>query len=440
MHKLLPIVLSALMLWGCGSGSERPSHPRTPQGSTGLYAAQPDSPYANVLPECAFVFVRGGNNNANRACTMNRLPLLGQDHETIEVEHIMSRTVISHDWMGVRFEQLLEELPDDLLQLFQAVTAVVIGADIRPSYYWTATGAIYLDPSRLWLTEAEKNTISRAPDFRSEFGQELDFTVLWRYVKDDTNAWRHYSLSGPETQRPLSHIVYPMASLLFHELAHANDYIPPTEIPHIDRRRTVLQAAIALESNNISAQLRNAMPLRSEMLFGLADVMYLGDSATAAQRALSAEQVGLEFADDIASDTYSYSTSAEDTAMLFEEAMMRYHFGIERDLAFTDAPDSRQALCNDYVVRWGSRGRVGDPDVRERVALILPLFLDRNDVSEYLDALDAPTHLAEGRGWCETLSQPAFSPALLKAQPVNPPLPEQEQEQEHRHTPGHPHH
>jgi hypothetical protein len=436
MHKLLPILLSAFMLWSCGSGSERPSHPRLPQPDPGLYAAQAEGPYADVLPRCAFVYVRGGNNSANRPCTMERLPLLGQEEGAIGVEQILSRTVVSHDWMAVRFEQLLEELPDDLLQLFQAVTAVVIGADIRPSYYWTATGAIYLDPSRLWLTAEEKNTISRAPDFRSEFGQELNFTVLWRYVKEDANAWRHYSLSGPESRRPLSHIVYPMASLLFHELAHANDYIPPAEIPHLDRRQTVLQAAIALEHNNISAQLKNAMPLGSKMLFELADIMYLGSSAEPGHRALSAEQVGLEFVDDIASDTYSYSTSAEDTAMLFEEAMMRYHFGIERDLAFTDAPESRQALCNDYVVRWGSRGRVGDPDVRARVALILPLFLDRHDVSKYLEALDTPSSLAQGLGWCDTLGQPAAGPALLKAQPVNPPLPEQE----NRHGPGHPHH
>lgn len=438
MHKLLSSVLIALLLLGCGSGSS--SHPRIPLSPSGNdahhYPVQPDGPYAEALARCAFEYLRDGHNDINRACTMEALPLLGQEAADVDIDLILSRTLVSHDWMAVRFEQLLNELPEDLMQMFQSVTAVVIGADIRPSYYWAATGAIYLDPSRLWLTAAEKNTISRAPDFRSDFGRDLEFTVLWRYVKNGTDAWRQYSLTGPETQRPLDDIVYPMASLLFHELAHANDFIPPAQIPYLNPRRTVLEAAVALEQDNISSQLSNALPLQSQMLFELAQVMYVGESATLEQRALSAERVGLEFANDAASDTYAYSTSAEDTAMLFEEAMMRYHFGIERDLAFTDTPDGSDAWCNDYVVRWGSRGRVGEPSVRARLALILPLFLDRHDVGDYLNAMDTPASLEPGLGWCESVSPRASAPGLHKASPDNPPLPVQE----HRHGPGHPHH
>src|SRR5690625_7492174 len=64
-----------------------------------------------------------------------------------------------------------------------------------------------------------------------------------------------------------------MASLLFHELAHANDFIPPAQIPHLNPDNTVLEAAVALEDDGISAQLYNDRPLQSEMLFGLAQVM-----------------------------------------------------------------------------------------------------------------------------------------------------------------------
>src|SRR5690625_5805632 len=103
-----------------------------------------------------------------------------------------------------------------------------------------------------------------------------------------------------------------MASLLFHELAHANDFIPPAQIPHLNPDNTVLEAAVALEDDGISAQLYNDRPLQSEMLFGLAQVMYVGESASAAQRALTAEEVGLEFANDAATDPYAYSTRAEE--------------------------------------------------------------------------------------------------------------------------------
>src|SRR5690625_4977257 len=216
MHKLLSGVLITLLLVGCGSGSS--SHPRLPQSPAANdvrhYPVEPDGPYAEVLAQCAFEYIRDGHNDINRTCPMRTLPRLRREQPDAEIDQIHSGALLSHDWMAGRCEQYLNALPHDLFRQCQSVTAVVIGADIRPSDSWAATGAIYLDRSRLWLTEAEKNTISRAPDFRADFGSELAFTELWRYTKNGDNAWRQYSLSGPETQRPLSDIVHPMASLL----------------------------------------------------------------------------------------------------------------------------------------------------------------------------------------------------------------------------------
>src|SRR5690625_1918442 len=175
MHKLLSGVLITLLLVGCGSGSS--SHPRLPQSPAANdvrhYPVEPDGPYAEVLAQCAFEYIRDGHNDINRTCPMSTLPLLGQEEADVDIGLILSRTLVSDDWMAVRFEQLLNDLPDELVQMLQAVTALVIAAYIRPTYCWAATGAIYLDPPRLWLTEAEKNTISRAPAFRSDFGSEL---------------------------------------------------------------------------------------------------------------------------------------------------------------------------------------------------------------------------------------------------------------------------
>lgn len=435
----------ALALTACGgSGNShrlvvQPEAPPPPASE--MKPARPQGPHAAVLAECAFVYNRDGTNDISRACSMERLPLLGQEVQQIGREAILNRTLVSHDWMALRFEQLLDQLPADLLQLFQGVTAVVIGSEIRPSYYWSATGAIYLDPARLWLLESEKNTISRAPDFRSDFDRELNFTALWRYVKNNDYAWRNYSLDGPETERPLSDIVAPMAALLFHELAHANDFIPPAKLNQVDRQRTVLEAAIELERDNISAQLSNAQPLGSELLFGLAEVMYRGETASASQRALSAEDVGLAFEDDIANDSYAYTSSAEDTAMLFEEVMMRYHFDIERDVAFTDRPkDESQASCDEYLVRWGRRGRGGDPGVRARIELILPLFLDHNQIEDYLDVLEAPSDLTAGQGWCANLSLAPLSAAELSISSASRPRSKTLPEQDKRRLEGHPHH
>ena len=76
----------------------------------------------------------------------------------IDTDAIMQRLVVSHDWMGQRFKEVLDILPAEILQLMSGVTAVVIDDDIRPSYYTNWTGAIYLDPANLWLTNDDSLT------------------------------------------------------------------------------------------------------------------------------------------------------------------------------------------------------------------------------------------------------------------------------------------
>src|SRR5690625_6022012 len=88
MHKLLSGVLITLLLVGCGSGSS--SHPRLPQSPAANdvrhYPVEPDGPYAEVLAQCAFEYIRDGHNDINRTCPMSTLPLLGQEEARSE-EH-----------------------------------------------------------------------------------------------------------------------------------------------------------------------------------------------------------------------------------------------------------------------------------------------------------------------------------------------------------------
>jgi hypothetical protein len=72
MNKPLSLLLLCLLLAACG-------------GSVGsrLTPAVSDGPYAQDLVACAHVFKRGGNNSHN-FCSLNRLPLLGQEHEQLE--------------------------------------------------------------------------------------------------------------------------------------------------------------------------------------------------------------------------------------------------------------------------------------------------------------------------------------------------------------------
>lgn len=440
--RLLCALSLATLLTACGGESSGVGRLDVRAPDSGMRPARPGAPYAHALGPCARLYVRGGNNSFD-PCTLEQLPLLGQAQSEITVEAIMGRTLVSHEWMAERFEQSLDALPQDLRALFGGVTAVVIGADIRPSYYWLNTGAIYLDPATLWLTIEERDTISREPDYRSDFDAELQFDTLGRYVRDGDYAWHNAPLTGPGEDRALETILAPMASLLFHELAHANDYLPPSEHATLNPQWRVAEAATQLQSESVSAALAGTYPLSSMLMMDLAEVMFQGRSATEGERALMAQEVGLEFATDFATDSYAYVNGGdrelffEDTAMLFEEAMMQHHFGVMRDMAFTNRPEGEDSYCNDYVVRWGSRGRVGHEQIRPRVALVLSRLLDESDVTPYIEQLEPAERLTNNTGWCANLQPQAIGIHGEAGSRWQEPLPQQ---QRNRYAPGHPHH
>jgi hypothetical protein len=334
------------------------------------------------------------------------------DVEVPEIDDIMQRLVVSHDWMGERFGEALALLPWEILDLMGAVTAIVIDDDIRPSYYSSLTGAIYLDPATLWLTNEEKATVSTEPDYRAGFGAELGFRSLGRYVLNDDYAYDYYPLDGTQ-EREIEDILYRLSALLLHELGHANDYFPPSIIADLDPNQSLAQAGNAWKPERVSERLTADSPLSSEMLLGLAEVMFRGQAASDSQRALSAAEVGASFETDVASDDYNYSTPREDVAMLFEEAMMKYLFDIDRDIAFTPRPEDA-AGCSDYIVDWGNRNRVGHVEVIDRAEFVVTEMLPGLDWGLFFEELPFPTPMQMGLDWCSNLQlgvPPSFSAA-----------------------------
>lgn len=358
------------------------------------------SPYSSKIVDC----VRIVNDNPASNCKLSTLPFIGQKTSQPTKADILAQTVVSHPWMATRFEQLLDQMPNDIFLLFRGVTAVVIGADIRPSHYRSDSGAIYLDPADLWLIASERATISTEEDFRSGFSDGLKFRRLWRYVQGKSDAFGHFPLNGPVSSRSIGDIVRPMAALLFHELAHANDFMPPTYVAQLNPQLTAADAIDSLASARISTGLTAQAPLNSQMQFGLGQVMFRGVTATSAQKQLSPEQVGLDFSLDGASDSYAYSSQFEDTAMLFEEVMMKHHYNIDREQAFTDAPPDVGATCANYIVRWGTRNRIGEPLVKSRAQVIVHKLLGINDSTLYFAALPLPRNMLAGVDWCNNLS------------------------------------
>ena len=374
------------------------------------YAYRPSSPYANVLSQCVY------SNQLNDSCTINQLPLIGQTSNDLNHETILDRVLVSHDWMGDNFAAFLTQLDpnSDFARLLQSVTAIVISYDIRPSFYWVVTGAIYLDPNDLWLTPIQRDTINEAPDYRSNFGNELNFMMPWRYVKNNQYA----SLSVPVTARAyrtLAQINPDLASLLYHELAHANDFFPRSVHTSLagprlldDYRRRNANKSL------ISDKVSTIYPLSSTEMTGLANVSFLGDTANNLQKTYQPSDVSTFFSTDIASDFYAYSSTREDTAMLFEEAMMSYRYQILRDVAVTNKPAVLTA--DTLLIDWGQRGRIADDSLENRAALVIDEILPELNGISLIESLPEPVAMTQGQSWRQAL---AISPANRQLKSLN---------------------
>lgn len=368
-------------------------------GMRGVQPYHANGPHARHLRECALA------DNEGDVCAFSQLPFVAMEHAYPSVDDIMDRVLVSHQWMGERFEQLLHTLPADVRVLMGSVTAIVIADDIRPSYYWSLTGAIYLDGYHLWLTPEERSTFSslRISAIPNEKHSALPFHAWWRYVKDDDFAYRMWG-DWDATERDIEQAVLPIAATLFHELAHANDYFPADELRSIDRSWTVARARAELEPVRASAALYHSAPLHSEVMFRVAAAIHRQAPLTGSDAKMVAEDVGLAFQMGLANDDYAYISRFEDVAMLFEETMMLRHYRVQRDVAYLHpAAVPENAQCDDFLVGWGTRNRIADVEVRPRAQLVAEAIMPSRQWPSFFAALPAPQFLPFGKGWCQSL-------------------------------------
>jgi len=360
------------------------------------FAYDNSSPYSQDIVNCVY------SNQLSSSCTLLTLPLIAQQSLSPSVDDIMSRVVVSHQWMGDRFKDFLLTNDDnnDFKNLLRATTAIVISYDIRPSFYWAATGAIYIDPNNLWLSADERDTINQAPDYRRSFGSELQFTMPWRYIKDNDYATL-YPAENLRVSRNKNDGLYRLASLMYHELAHANDFFPKTEWLIHNQNLRVLDAA--LNSNFESDDLAIAYPLNGVEMYALAQVSFSGETATNIQKSYLPGDIKGFFNTEVANHYYNYSSPREDYAMLFEELMMQLRYDVFRDTAITNLPSGEDVSLSDYIVSWGQRGRIGEADIKTRVEFVTKRILPEFDSSTMIANLPQPIAMTEGSDWLDNL-------------------------------------
>jgi hypothetical protein len=299
-----------------------------------------------------------------------------------------------------------------------SVTAVVLGVQVRPSFYYALTGAIYLDGDNFWLTPEERDTVNEAPDFRSDFDRDLQYSGLWRYVQNNQSIFVFFDPRSRLT-RDLGYLQNESGWLLYHELGHALDFLPPSQYGALNNSlgtwANILPRynARQLASDTVPA----VYPLTSTILRDLGQVKFQGVTATAIQRAYTPQQVGAFFGADIATDEYNYSTSREDAAMTLEEFLMSHRLGIRRDKAITDKITA-STTGSTLIVRWGQRGRVGEPSIKPRAKALVQQLTPWVDPVE-VDNLAAPIAMRAGDTWTGNLSLPAPPPPQARALGAN---------------------
>ena len=372
------------------------------------YAYVSNGPFASVLRRCSYDPAMNAQNPYN-LCSLATLPFLAQttDGAVPSVEQVMARVLVSHDWLGRNFEAFLRthDQRGDFRRMLNSVTTVVLSTHVRPSFYNPLTGTIYLDAESFWLTPEERDTVSETPDYRSDFGSSLQYRTLWRYVKDGQSIYK-YADPAQRITRPLDDVHLDVASLLYHELGHALDWLPPAAYSTLQSRYDVW---VNLYTRYADRRLTSdvvplAHPLTSQLLIDLGQVQFRGAEATAAQKALLPADVAAAFSTDLATDDYAYATSFEDIAMTLEEVLMQRRLGIRRDFAINDAGGDTTATI---IVRWGQRGRIGEPALRPRAKAIVQALVPWLDPAE-VDLLPAPIAMRPGESWKDNLQQPAI--------------------------------
>lgn len=406
MHK--PFILGLVLLFSIGCGKEERPQPQTHEtralelnkkffakvGSVRPYESK--TIYSQELQKCIYAY------DASSSCTLKELPLLGTEFKEITVERIMERTMVSHDFLGTRFKEILKRLPRETLAMFGAVNAIVISDRINPSFYSSNTGAIYLSGHYFWTNTEEKELTTKVKDYRSDFSSELRFGDFNDYFKD------YKSIYIRSKAREINDIFLPLAELLFHELAHANDYFSKdfySNISIIDQNKTYREVgSYRYQYYKIISDGLPSYPT-SKKLNQLAKVMFSGEKATTEDKAMTAEDVLNEFLNDVTNDLYAYSDPLEDLAMLTEESLMLHYFNVHRFVFFISYPQDNFKVPEgyEYPIAGGRIRSVTDDKIKERALYGISKILGSKISSQVSETLNnfRPKEIPAGTSWEE---------------------------------------
>jgi hypothetical protein len=422
LNRLFILLITTASLAACSGGSDRKQENACVASGEELFECIEHDDFMNYQGQQTALSKRIARCTIiefiSEICSLSDLNFIANDNnintgnDIPSKQAILNKLIVSDIWMADNFSSLLDNMPDDLYRLFASTTAIVIHRQIRPAFFLSETGAIYLDPDYLWITTAQRDSIPDTQDFRAGFSSGLSYITFYRYSKNGS-----YAFSQGDGSRNSLNTLYALSALLFHELAHARDFFPLDVINMASNNERPYD--ITLSIGYTSENLHNSYPLTDETMADIARVKFRGETASNYIRSLSASDVGSLFDQDGANDEYNYSSNAEDVAMLFEEIMMKQHYDIDRELAFVTALKSSPQYCEDYRWDYTVINRFSDNNVLNRVALVVDDLLPVNSSSSIINSPPNDGIFT----WCQGSLSSYYSDSVNNSRGLKEPIP-----------------
>ena len=377
--------------------SEVPGSQQRVISTADSFAFVANGPYAELLNSCR-------DADTDSLCTTAQLPLLGQNGNNITINDIMSRVVTTHDWMGPRFQQLLERLGPEALKLFGPIAVITLGGDSE-DYSFTNLwrGSLYIPTNILWLTEQEKAALYVPENTGDDDTAEvtpLPWLARYRWMKGDD--WPYYGNDLDE--REYTNLEVQFASNLYYPLAYINGLIPPTTVAQAlptETPRDLFDNTL----NDLPTQLYadESLTIDPSPVYALEETYHDDIEPTVEQLAQTPAEVGGLFGNEGKMRLWAYSSREADFATLLQAGMLDYTSDVYVDVAFNNpGPDFTVRGCDDETIGWGVRNRIASPLVTPRVRFAMESVLGTSpELDNFFAGIGEETVIPAGLGWCE---------------------------------------
>lgn len=338
------------------------------------------SPYKSILKDC----YRGDRTSA---CTFSQLPLLGQLGGTPTIAQIMDRVVVTHDWMGVRFEQYLSLLPAEALTLYKPVSVISIGSENGGVNYNAITARMSIGPEYLWLTTDEKKALSAdggSSNGGSRPRDELQFLVRNIYEKDGLG----FNNRASADERELDDIFTIFARDMYEALAFAANFFPASTYT-VDRPLAapfvIFDEVIDNDNEVVTGPLyANAfLTTPTSLLTDIANVYYDDLPARDNQKLLTAADMGGRFEGEGKPTFWSHNRQVNDVQTLFTLGMLKYKHGTSINVMFLEGTNDN----DDAIIGYGVKNRLAAALVAPRAKFVMEKILGSStELDEFFQA------------------------------------------------------